>query len=285
MPNVLPTDSASPLHLTNPDNRLPRSFYFADGVVSRDLTIRDMAAALKNPQGSLWVHIDIASRQHVALLEKVFAFHPLTIEDVLNPLSRPKVDQYDNFMFVTLRVVRFHDATDDPYDLETTNLYFFLGSNFLVTAQAGPSPHVDQIADVCIRSADLVARGPARLAHQIMDAAVDAYFPILERVDDFLDSLEERVFASFDEDALRDIFAVKRLVLSLRRYLAPQREIFNVLSNRPSTLLSQDLQLYFRDIYDHMLRINDSMDTYRDLLSSTMESYLSQVSNRLNLVT
>ena len=290
------TDAVSPLAPAagpgGPDTseaagaRLPRSFYHADGgALQRDLPLRDIATALQNPRGSLWVHVDTSSRQQVAVLEKVFGFHPLTIEDVLNPVSRPKVDQYENYLFVTLRAVRFHEATDDPYDLETVNLYFFLGPNYLVTAQAGPAPHVDHVAEICLRTTDVVARGPARLAHQIMDVAVDAYFPILERVDEFLDSLEERVFASFDEDALRDIFAVKRLVLSLRRYLSPQREIFNVLSNRPSALLSPDLQLYFRDIYDHMLRINDSMDTYRDLLSSTMESYLSQVSNRLNLVT
>jgi magnesium transporter len=87
------------------------------------------------------------------------------------------------------------------------------------------------------------------------------------------------------EEALRDIFSVKRLVLSLRRYLAPEREIFNVLTNRPSPYLTPDVQLYYRDIYDHILRINDTIDTYRDLLSSTMESYLSQVSNRLGRVT
>jgi magnesium transporter len=181
--------------------------------------------------------------------------------------------------------VRFVDETSDPYDLETGNLYFFLGSNYLVTAHAGPSMPIDQISDVAVRTPDLVGRGPARLAHQIMDTAVDAFFPILDRVDGFIDSLEERVFASFDEAVMRDIFAVKRMILSLRRYLSPQREIFNVLSNRPSALLPTDTQLYYRDIYDHMLRINDSIDTYRDLLSSTMESYLSQVSNRLNLVT
>ena len=268
-----------------PDVKLPRSFFMKDGVVARDLAIRDLATAHREAQGSLWVHIDSTSRAQLALLEKVFNFHPLTIEDVLNPMSRPKVDQYDQYLFVTLRAVRFQQDTEDPYDLETANLYFFLGAQYLVTVSAGPSPNVEQVMDICLRTSDVIARGPARLAHQIMDAAIDAYFPILDRVDDFIDSLEERVFSSFDEDALRDIFAVKRLVLSLRRYLAPQREIFNVLSNRPSSLLSTDLQHYFRDIYDHMLRINDSMDTYRDLLSSTMESYLSQISNRLNLVT
>jgi magnesium transporter len=263
---------------------LPRSFWAKDGKTLRDLSIRDLAAAAADAGGQLWVHVDSSSRQQLALLEKVFGFHPLAIEDVLNPVSRPKVEAYDNYLFVTLRVVRFLEETSDPYDLDTANLYLFLGPHFLVTAHAGPSPNVDQVADICLRT-DFASRGPARIAHQIMDVAVDAYFPILDRVDEFIDSLEERVFQSFDESALRDIFSVKRMVLSLRRYLAPQREIFNVLSNRPSPLLTPDVQLYFRDIYDHMLRINDSLDTYRDLLSSTMESYLSQISNRLNLVT
>lgn len=270
-----------------PDARLPRCVHVAaDGTtITRDLNVRDIAHAVREAQGTLWVDIDSTSRQQLALLEKVFNFHPLAIEDVLNPVSRPKVEPYDNYMFVTLRVVRFQEETTDPYDLETDNLYFFLGPTFLVTVHAGPSPNVEHVAQLTLRTPDLVSRGAARLAHHIMDTAIDAYFPILDRIDDFIDSLEERVFASFDEESLRDIFTVKRMVLSLRRYLSPQREIFNVLSNRPSPLFPADTQLYFRDIYDHMLRINDSLDTYRDLMSSTMESYLSQVSNRLNVVT
>jgi magnesium transporter len=135
------------------------------------------------------------------------------------------------------------------------------------------------------RSPDLFDRGPARLAHTLCDTAIDAFFPILDRVDEFVDGLESRVFERFDETALHDIFALKRTVLSLRRYLAPQREIFNVLTNRPSPLLPPESQLYFRDVYDHVLRINDSLDTFRELLSSTLDSYLTQVSNRLGSIT
>jgi magnesium transporter len=255
------------------------------GTVHRELNVRDIAAAVRESNGTLWVDIDSTSRLQLALLEKVFNFHPLTIEDVLNPVSRPKVEPYDGYLFVTLRVVRFCDETTDPYDLETDNLYFYLGPTFVVTVHAGPSANIDRVTEIAQRTPDFVSRGAARVAHLIMDNAIDAFFPILERIDDFLDSIEERVFARFDEEALRDIFAVKRMVLSLRRYLSPQREIFNVLSNRPSPFLTPDVQLYFRDIYDHMLRIHESLDTYRDLLGSTMESYLSQVSNRLNVVT
>jgi magnesium transporter len=121
--------------------------------------------------------------------------------------------------------------------------------------------------------------------HAVVDEAVNAYFPILDQLDEFMDTLEEKVFAAFDQGAMREIFSVKRLVLSLRRHLAPQRDVFNVLTNRPATLLTPDAQVYFRDIYDHVLRINDSLETYRELLSNTLDSYLTQVSNRLGTVT
>jgi magnesium transporter len=266
--------------------KLARSFYREPGgVVSRDLSLKELSACVKEDRGPLWVDIDTSARQQLALLEKVFGFHPLAIEDVMNPNSRAKVEAYDNYLFVVLRAVRLDEQTSDPYDLETENVHFFISHNVLVTAHHGPSKLVDSVADVVVRSTDLMGRGPGRLAHQVMDAAVDSFFPVLDRIDEFIDSLEEHVFRDFMEEALRDIFAVKRMVLSLRRFLAPEREIFNVLTNRPSPYLSPDVQLYYRDVYDHILRINDALDTYRDLLSSTMESYLSQVSNKLGQVT
>jgi magnesium transporter len=267
-------------------SRVARSFHCDQtGAVHRDLAPRELADCLQAETGLLWVDVDVTIRHQLALLEKVFAFHPLAIEDVLNPVSRPKVEEYDKYLFVIVRTVRLDEHTADPYDLETENVCVFVGRHFLVTAHAGTSRLVDSVAEVVHRSPDLVRRGPARLAHQVMDAAVDSFFPVLDRVDEFIDGLEERVFKEFREEALRDIFSVKRMVLSVRRYLAPEREIFNVLANRPSPYLGNDVQLYYRDIYDHVLRINDSLDTYRDLLSSTLESYLSQVSNRLGQVT
>lgn len=278
--------TASPTVRPPDESKLPRSFYVdAAGAVGRDLALKDLASRVREGSGSVWVDIDTSVRQQLALLEKVFGFHPLAIEDVMSPHSRAKVETYDAYLFVVLRAVRLDEQTNDPYDLETENLHFFIGQNVLVTAHSGRSRLVESVADLVLRSPDLIARGPGRLAHMVMDAAVDSFFPVLDKIDEFIDSLEERVFKEFREEALRDIFAVKRMVLSLRRYLAPEREIFNVLTNRPSPYLTADIQLYYRDIYDHVLRINDALDTYRDLLSSTLESYLSQVSNRLGQVT
>ena len=235
--------------------------------------------------GPLWVDIDSTVRSQHALLEKVFKFHPLAVEDTLNPNSRVKLEEYDGYLFIIIRGIAFAHRTDDPYDLETKDLYCFLGARYLVTVHAGDLPSVGRVAEILRRSPELLTRGVERALHAILDDTIDSFFPILNQIDEFIDGLEERVFVTFDDAALRDLFLVKRLVLSLRRYLQPSREVLNVLTNRPSILLTPDVQIYFRDIYDHVLRINDSLDTYRELLSSTMDSYLTQLSNRLGATT
>jgi magnesium transporter len=279
MSRIVPT--STPGH----HDPLPRAIYRSPaGRELFDSHPRDMPELLRDG-GQLWVDIDSTVSSQHALLEKVFRFHPLAIEDTLNPASRVKLEEYPGFIYIVARAVTLADDTEDPYDLETKDLHCFLGHNFLVTVHAGPVLGVDLVEQGLRRTPELLSRGVERTLHAILDTTIDAYFPILDRIDEFIDGLEERVFVDFDENALRDVFQVKRLVLSLRRYLAPAREVLNVLTNRPSTLIAPEAQIYFRDIYDHVLRINDALDTYRDLLGSTMDSYLTQVSNRLGSTT
>jgi magnesium transporter len=149
-----------------------------------------------------------------------------------------------------------------------------------VTVHAGAAPSVTSARSMVEHNPLLMQRGVGRVAHLVMDETVDAYFPVLDGIDDFFDDVEPRVFTDFDETALHDIFQLKRLVLSLRRFLAPQREVFNVLANRPTRLLSVEEQRYFADVHDHVMRIYDGIDAARELLSNTLDSYLTQVSNR-----
>jgi len=268
------------------DTSRPAILYVdADGKLRRDLSIAEISNVIRGGVGELWIDMRVTSRQCIAMLDNVFAFHPLAIEDALNPVSRVKVDEYPGFLFAIVRGVRFAAETEDPYDLETYNLSFFLGPNFLVTVHGEDTGAFDAVTDRVVRHPELLARGAERVMHAIMDQAIDAYFPLLDQIDDFIDNVETRIFDSFDQNSLQDIFRVKRLVLTLRRHLSPQREVFNVLSNRPTPLLASDSQVYFRDIYDHNLRINESLETYRDLLGSTLDSYLTQVSNRLGGIT
>jgi magnesium transporter len=231
------------------------------------------------------VDVDTRNPENVALLSEVFRFHPLSVEDALNPQSRVKVEEFQTYILLIVRTVAFCETTEDPYDLDTVNITFFLGKNYVVTVHGADTNPVATTAELLRRKPELAAYGPARLMHAIVDQAVDAYFPIIDKLDEFMDGLEERIFATFDQSSLRDVFAVKRLVLTLRRHLAPERDALNVLTNRPTTLMTPETQVYFRDIYDHVLRIYDSLETFRDLLSSTLDSYLTQVSNRLGMAT
>ena len=255
-----------------------------EGIQQR-LPVDEIAKALASGEGTLWVDIDTRKSDQVALLKDVFKFHPLAIEEAVNPDARVKLEEFDRYVLLIVRTVAFCETTEDPYDLDTVNISFFLGKNFLVTVHGADTNPVETTAELLQRKPELAAYGPARLMHAIVDQAVDAYFPIIDKLDDFMDSLEEKIYGSFDQEALREVFAVKRLVLSLRRHLAPERDALSVLTNRPSTLLTPDTQIYFRDIYDHVLRIYDSLENYRDLLSSTLDSYLTQVSNRLGMAT
>ena len=281
-----PADGAPPAAALPALSSRPRVFFQgADGAVVTDLDEAAVVAALAADEGRLWVDIDARSDEQHAWLQRVFHFHPLAIEDTLNPSSRVKYDEYPEFLFVIVRGVRFDESTDDPYDLTTANLCFFLGPRFLVTVHRTDSSVCDEAAAHLLASPDLMARGAGRLMHAMIDLSVDRYFPLLDQLDDFIDQLEERVLVQQQHGVIQDIFSVKRTILDLRRHLVPQREVLNALTNRPSAFLSPELQVYFRDVYDHVLRITDSLDTYREMLSSTLESSLSQASNRLATAT
>ncbi|MBA3854103.1 MAG: magnesium and cobalt transport protein CorA [Gemmatimonas sp.] len=273
-------------HHAPPAHATPRSWFRdAHGHTHRDLDVAALTHAVNSGEGLLWVDVQAESAEQRALLANVFKFHPLSIEDTTSAEGRVKVEEFPSYCLVVVRGVRFVAETEDLYDIETFNLWTFVGRNFVVTVHGPHAPGVDAAIDRLSRDPSLLERGPGRLMHHILDATVDAYFPIIDQLDEFVDGLEERVFVHFDQEALRDIFSVKRLVLTLRRHLSPMREVFNVLQSRPSPHVSPEAQVYFRDVYDHVIRLNENLDTYRDLLSSTLDSYLTQISNRMGMVT
>ncbi|HEX5580073.1 MAG TPA: magnesium transporter CorA family protein [Gemmatimonadaceae bacterium] len=257
----------------------------ADGAVDRSPGPEAVARLVRQGGGVLWMDVDANDPAQHAWLERVFHFHPLAIEDTLNPNSRIKIEEYPGYLFAIIRGVRFDDTTADPYDLETFNLCFFLGRDYLVTVHRAASTVCGDVFARVSENPDLLDRGSARTMHTVIDESIDAYFPLIERLDDFVDRLEERVFVQCDEHAVRDIFTVRRLVLALRRHLQPQRDVMHTLANRPSALLPVETQFYFRDVLDHVLRITDTLESYRELLTGTMEGALSQTSNRLATVT
>jgi magnesium transporter len=263
----------------------PASLYRRpDGTIENELPPARIREIVQSGQGELWVDIDSTDNHQHALLEKVFEFHPLAIEDTLSPGTRVKLEEYDRYLFVVMAGLRFDAATRDPFDLETYNLYFFLGKNYLVTVHAVPVLSCDSARDRFMRNPDLLARGVEMAMHHIIDQSVDAFFPLVEELNNLVDHLEEQLFQEFDEHLIHEIFKAKRSAFAFRRHIGPLRDVLNILTNRPTGYIRPETQLYYRDIYDHTIRITESVDTTRDLLAGVLETYLSQTSNRMNKV-
>ena len=263
----------------------PASLYRRpDGTIEQELSPARIREIVQSGQGELWVDIDSTSNHQHALLEKVFEFHPLSVEDTLSPGTRVKLEEYDRYLFVVMAGLSWDDATPDPFDLETQNLYFFLGKNFLVTVHAVASRSCDSARDRFIRNPDLMSRGVEMAMHHIIDQSVDHFFPLVEQLNGLVDGLEEKLFQQFDPDLIHQIFKAKRSAFAFRRHIGPLRDVLNILTNRPCAYVRHETQLYYRDVYDHTIRITESVDATRDLLGGVLETYLSQTSNRMNQV-
>lgn len=257
----------------------------ADGRLHRDPPVEALRTARETPGSTIWVDIDPGDPAQLALLSSLFGFHPLAIEDTQNPNSRVKLDEYEGVLFLIMRGVAFEHRTEDPLDLVTFNLCCFLAPGLLVTTHTHPIPAIEAFHARCAAGGDALARGPAHAMYHIVEGAVDAYFPVLDELNEFVDDLEDRLFTRSEDGVMAELFAVKRTVLTLRRHLAPQREVFHALANRPHVLLSVEEQRYFRDVYDHVLRITETLEQYRDLLTTVLDAALNQTSVRLGQVT
>ncbi len=263
---------------------VPLSVYLRpDSQVEWELRPSRLAEAVREG-GQLWVDIASGDRAQHALLEKVFGFHHLAIEDTLSPRTRVKLEEYGTYLFFVVRAVRFDHKTDDPYDIETQNVYCFLARNLFVTVHAGPVHAVEEVRHRLERGPDLLQRGIEMVAHGVVDITVDEFLPMVDQVDDLVEGLEERLFERYAEGAVKEIFAVKRLVVQLRRHLGPLREVLNVLTNRPHACINPQAQVYFRDVYDHTIRVVESLESVRDLVATVLDTYVTQASNRLSRV-
>ena len=238
----------------------------------------DVIAA--NRHGLLWIDLVEPTPEDFALLAAEFGFHPLALEDAAKRHQRPKIDEYDGYLFVTFYRLDLDGDATRPIEID-----LFVGPNFLVTIRNDESPEIETTSDRwCRNSEQLGKRGVGFLLYSLLDAIVDGYFPALDRMTDEFEALEERIFEHYDVHVQRDIFILRRQLIALRRVLAPERDIMNVLVRRDTPVLGDDATVYFQDVYDHILRVTDALDGFRDLLSSALDASLSANSNRLNQV-
>jgi magnesium transporter len=225
-----------------------------------------------------WLDLAAPTPEELAQLGEVFGFHPLALEDTEDFGQRPKLDDYGDYMFMVFYGAWRH-GSEDPVPLREVHL--FISGRYLVTVHRDPLPPLEQQRE---QLSGRVLHSEQFLLYRVLDALVDSFFPLLADMDDEIDQLEAAVLANPTDRELERLFALKRELVAMRKVLTPQRDLFarsvDEISELPGFQLDQ--QDYFRDVYDHLIRISDLIDSYRDLLSGATDLYLSTISNRQN---
>jgi magnesium transporter len=233
----------------------------------------------KHEQG-FWLDIEAPDDSDYDLLETTFNFHPLTIEDIRHQNQRPKVDEYTDYNFAVLFV-----AVLRADEIGLLEHHLFVGAHYLITVHQEPSPELKDLQDRVHKSPELAHDKPSFLTYLAIDTLVDATFPVLDKLDDIVDALEDDITNRASRESLARIYNLKHTVSELRRFLGAQRDVFQKMITHGIHLQQDDMTLYYRDVYDHMVRQYETADALRDLLTGAMDVYLSTVSNRLNETT
>jgi len=238
-----------------------------------------LPSLLKDESESVWVDLESATEEETQILGAVFNFHPLAIEDCIAESHLPKLDDFGDYLFLVLHGARRGDVSGT---FKTIELNFFLGKRYLVTYHQQLSRSINRTKERCLKNSLAMSRGMDFLLYEILDGTVDNYFPILDDFDEVINELEHEAIHNPSNDILNRIFSLKRDGMYLRRVTSPQREILNRLSRDPFAVVNKRAAIYFRDVYDHLVRISDLAESYKDLTTGLLEAYLSVVSNRLN---
>ncbi len=292
------------------------------GRFQNGLSMKDLPAALNDPQNLIWLDIQDPNDEDIALLRERFGFHPLAVEDAVRAHERPKVDAYGvpgdldgdgiadvleetagksvlipleptvtpsegeegaplgrTYYFVVFYAAAYHPEDDH---IEARPVSLFIGATYLVTVHHGPIPHIPATMARWRAPKSPLPHRVSALVHALLDAMVDDYFPLMDQVADRAEDLEDTIFIHFDESAIETVFRLKKDLLAMRRIVAPERDVLNVLLRRQLPIFAAEDIAYLQDVYDHIVRVTDNIDTYRDLLSSALDSYLSLQGNRLN---
>jgi magnesium transporter len=252
-----------------------------DGRFDSTINPKDISEILHKKGEFVWLDLQDPQEQDIALLHDEFHFHALAIEDATRHHERPKIDAYEGYYFIVFYAVNYDQAAECLL-VEAINL--FVGENYLVSVHNGSIPAIDNTIKRWQANNEQFGNDAGALLYELFDAIVDDYFPVIDQLAERVEVIEEQIFERFQEEALQEVFGLKRDLLHVRRVVAPERDVLNILIRREVPIFERGTILYLQDVYDHIVRITDSIDTYRELLSSALDAFLSVQSNRLNQI-
>jgi len=249
------------------------SVAYADGKRVGDIAIPDISEVLKQPGVFVWIGLHDPSPELLRQIQQEFGLHDLAVEDARLAHQRPKLEQYGDSIFVVLRPALL---SPDEQHIELGETHLFVGQRYIVSIRHGATPSYAEVRKRCESTPALLAKGPGFVLYAIMDFVVDQYFPIVDLLGDKLEQLEDEIFSeTFNRTTVHRIYDLKRNMLEIKRAVSPLVDVCNRLMRFDQPLIPEDTRPYFRDVYDHAIRINEHVDTLRELLTGALEAHLS----------
>ncbi len=242
--------------------------------------LQDLSDIIAEDSATLWVDVVDPTHEELKRIGEEFGFHPLSLEDAERGGQRPKIDQYDGYQFIV-----FYGLTIEAERCKGHEVAIFLGKHFMVTCH---DSHLRVIGETAERwKANVHAlgsHGASFLLYSLLDSIVDGYFPVLDEIAERADTLEEMILLEAQPGLQAEILQLRRDLLMIRRVVGPERDVMNVLIRHDPPMFSDREIVYFQDVYDHLLRVSDAVDIYRDMLSSVLDANLSMISHSLNQI-
>ena len=261
-----------------------RSIYYLPGhPIQKDLAPEKFAELIQNPQGVLWVDFISEPPETCLPILEEFGFHPLAIDDALQETHVPRLDDWGEYLYIVLNYMNM-EPNGDSWETKVDELDVFLGNNYIVTHHDYRITAVDETWMVCDRDERNLHEGADHILYRIADNLMAGYMPAVEKIDDAIDGIEDQVFDRPSPRTLEQLLALKRVLVAMRRIIIPQREVLNKLARDDYQVIDPKDRVFFRDIYDHLVRLHDLNESLRDLVGSVLDTYLSVINNRMNEV-
>ncbi|MCL6634233.1 MAG: magnesium/cobalt transporter CorA [Peptococcaceae bacterium] len=258
-------------------------FYsYNDKKMYHDVDIAKKDEFLKHEEDLLWVDLYKFTEEEIKYVAGIFDFHPLAVEDCLSYSPRAKLDNYEDYYFYVMHALRYHEDSEEEIVLVQLNM--FLGTNFVVTVHTQTLPVLGRMAKCSLKDPKYMDKGMEFFLYSVIDGNTDEIFPILDRIGVRIDELEDEIYEQPSKEITEEFLSLKRTILTIRRAIMPQKRIFTSINagGHPYFDIREDIKPYFLDLVDHMERITDSIDGYRDLVDASLATYYSLISVRTN---
>jgi magnesium transporter len=253
----------------------------AAGHLVRETAPPAIQRCLAQPGHLLWLDLLDPTEEELALVQREFGLHRLAIEDLTRGGQRPKLDCYGDHFYLVCYALQ-HDVGCTEFEPRPLNV--FVGKKFVLTIHAGEIGILSESRARWEKGVNHSEDGAGFLLYFILDAVVDDYFPVLDAIDERVEALEQSLFTSFKEESLKEIFQLKRSLVAMRRVVAPLRDTVHQFVRQEQPLFAPSTIVYFQDVYDHVIRVVEALDTHREMLTGTLEAYLGVLSSQLNQV-